>query len=917
MTGITNLTILHIGVDVSYHTLGPPSYECSNCHATTWYEERSNKARKVVNPSFLLCCQNGKVRLPKYKPTPQPLHNFLNYNDPGMGRFRDHIRVYNSMFSFTSFSARIDHSNNTENEVRNRMGAFIDNENGEGVHKTKVQSLLQMLDQYSALAKAFRMARDWCRPHTCVNVELNLLSDRTNARQYNGPTVSEVASLITNDFGDGIPTRDIIVNKQDSGPKRISELLPSYMALQYPLLFPYGEDGFHDSIPYYSNSGARKTNCGFVTIKEYYSYTIHHRKDQGHLACGLYHNVCDAVTRGDTNAAGLGKRIVLPGTFTGGPRYMMQNYLDAMAICRPYGNPYLFITFTSNLKWQEISEMLAYVRGQKPHDRPEVGTRVFKLKSTELLDDLQKNKSLVHVVEKRGLPHAHILLWLEEDCKCKTAAQIDDIISAELPSLTNDPDGYKVVTEYMLHGPCGNEGRYDPCTTEGKCTKRYPKAFYAETILDDDGYPIYHHRDNKVYLAPCEAVWRMFSFDIHYSYPAMMKLNFHLPEQNPVTLHDSENLPALLQRKEACFAYGLLNDDKEWTCAISEASGWALGPQLRDLFVTILLFYDVGRPLKLWEETWELSSKDILFKKQKLFKYPDLQLTTGQMQNYCLVEIQELLNRSGREALDFDINKSKIEHQQLHPLLNPEHRLIYEQVIDSVHNQRGAFYFVYGPGGTGKTFLYRPIVSRLRSKQKIVLAVTSSGIASLLLPGGRTACSRFVIPLELLKNITCGIKQNTHLAELMQEVQLIIWDEAPMTQKYAFEALDKTLRDILGFHKEEKRDKIFEGITVLLGGDFRQILPVIPKGKRSDVIQACINGSYLWKHCKVFRLTRSMRVNEYNANGEIDTRKRDFNQWVLAVGDGTLLAKAKDGEDEPTWIEIPEEFLIKSADSPI
>ncbi|GJR26348.1 hypothetical protein Tco_1102580 [Tanacetum coccineum] len=126
-----------------------------------------------------------------------------------------------------------------ENKVRNRMGDFIDNENGEGVDKTTVQSLLQMLDHYSALAKAFRMASDWCRSHTSVNVELKLLYDKTNARQYNGPTVSEVAALITNDFGDEIPTKDIIVNKQDSGPKRISELHPSYLALQYPLLFPY------------------------------------------------------------------------------------------------------------------------------------------------------------------------------------------------------------------------------------------------------------------------------------------------------------------------------------------------------------------------------------------------------------------------------------------------------------------------------------------------------------------------------------------------------------------------------------------------------------------------------------------------------------------------------------------------------
>ncbi|GJX28946.1 ATP-dependent DNA helicase PIF1-like protein [Tanacetum coccineum] len=152
------------------------------------------------------------------------------------------------------------------------------------------------------------------------------------------------------------------------------------------------------------------------------------------------------------------------------------------------------------------------------------------------------------------------------------------------------------------------------------------------------------------------------------------------------------------------------------------------------------------------------------------------------------------------------MHKNKLEHHQLHSQLNPEQRVIYEEVVESVHNKKGQFYFVYGPGGTGKTFLYKTIISRLRSERKIVLAVASSA--------GRTAHSRFVIPLELLENITCGIKHNTHLAELMQEVELIIWDEAPRTQKYAFEALDKTLRDILGYPAPENRNKIFGGLTV-------------------------------------------------------------------------------------------------------
>ncbi|GJT95898.1 helicase [Tanacetum coccineum] len=480
----------------------------------------------------------GKVRLSKFHDAPPPLNRLLDYTDPTTLKFRDKIRVYNSMFYFTSFGARIDHSINTdsapytfringqnyhrigsllpkegiqpryvqlyffdtENEVQNRMSAFTDKETLKGVDTSIVQRLIEMLNQSSSVANEFWMAKIWSHSYGPINVQLKLLGERTKAMQYNKPTVAEVAAFITNDFGDGVPTRDIIVDKKDCGPKRISKLHPSYMALQYPLLFPYGEDGFHEKIPYHTNEGSQKINRGFVTMKEFYAYIIQQRNDQD-----LYHNVCDTVKRGDTNAEGLGKRIVLAGTFTGGPRYMMSNYQDAMALCRTYGNPDLFITFTSNPKWPEISEILSYLPGQKPHDRPEVGTRVFKLKLTQLLEELIKNKvfgdclGVIYIIEfqKRGLPHVHILLWLEEHYKCNTPAQIDDIISAEILSQLEDPEGYKVVTEFMLHGPCGKDAKHALCNIEEKCSKHFPKSFNEETITDADGYSIYHRRDNK------------------------------------------------------------------------------------------------------------------------------------------------------------------------------------------------------------------------------------------------------------------------------------------------------------------------------------------------------------------------------------------------------------------------------------
>jgi hypothetical protein len=80
------------------------------------------------------------------------------------------------------------------------------------------------------------------------------------------------------------------------------------------------------------------------------------------------------------------------------------------------------------------------------------------------------------------------------------------------------------------------------------------------------------------------------------------------------------------------------------------------------------------------------------------------------------------------------------------------------------------------------------LICRLRSKRKIVIAVASSGIAALLLPGGRTAHSRFQIPINVIDNSTCGIKQGSHLAELVTRTSLIIWDEAPMAHRNCFEA---------------------------------------------------------------------------------------------------------------------------------
>ena len=127
-------------------------------------------------------------------------------------------------------------------------------------------------------------------------------------------------------------------------------------------------------------------------------------------------------------------------------------------------------------------------------------------------------------------------------------------------------------------------------------------------------------------------------------------------------------------------------------------------------------------------------------------------------------------------------------------------------------------FFQYGFGGTGKTFIWRTLATSLRANNQIVIKVASSGITSLLLPGSRTAHSKFKIPVPIFEDSTCNIHQGSELAELLNQTSLIIWDEAPMAHKFCFEALDQSLRDII--KGESSSNKIFGGKVMVFGRDF-------------------------------------------------------------------------------------------------
>ncbi|KAJ0975726.1 hypothetical protein J5N97_017691 [Dioscorea zingiberensis] len=201
------------------------------------------------------------------------------------------------------------------------------------------------------------------------------------------------------------------------------------MALQYPLLFPYGEDCWSNTIPYREDRKRQKKRDS-ISIREFYLYRLHERyheaktllfysgrlfqqyvvdsyaaieterlqwvkQNQKSLRVELFRGLQDAITTGETIAGAIGKRYILPSSFYGGPRHMYQNYQDAMAICRVVGFPDFFITFTCNPNWNEIRSSLG--RNQRVEDRPDIVAHVFHIKMKQFLKNI-KNQMFIKVL---------------------------------------------------------------------------------------------------------------------------------------------------------------------------------------------------------------------------------------------------------------------------------------------------------------------------------------------------------------------------------------------------------------------------------------------------------------------------------------------------------------------------------------
>ena len=358
--------------------------------------------------------------------------------------------------------------------------------------------------------------------------------------------------------------------------------------------------------------------------------------------------------------------------------------------------------------------------------------------------------------------------------------------------------------------------------------------------------------------------------------------------------------------KEVCRELGLLRDDLEWERVLEECAQTKLCPQIRELFVIILMFCQPANPAALFDKFWKTWVDDFETKSRKqsvcidenqlrTMLLLDLELRLQSFEKELvefglpkpssedLLKVQSITNTDPvviREEKDFDVTELEESVKKTVPMFTEEQRIIFDTVIDAVRKQEPSCIFIDARGGCGKTFLLNSILSAIRSMESdgcVALAMATTGIASNLLKLGRTFHSRMKAPLTVTEESTLQVSAQSSLAKLIRMSKLLLIDEATMLDKLQLEALDRTLRDLMG-----KPNCPFGGKIIVLAGDFRQCLPVVPHANRAGTVSHCLNKSFLWQNFKILQLTENMRVR---ASG--DPLLEEFDKWTLNIGNGS------------------------------
>ncbi|GMF34391.1 unnamed protein product [Phytophthora fragariaefolia] len=393
----------------------------------------------------------------------------------------------------------------------------------------------------------------------------------------------------------------------------------------------------------------------------------------------------------------IGKRVVLPSTHPGGPRHMFKSYQGVMAVVREFGKPDVFLTMTCGPTWDEIEEKIPD-ENQSVQDRPDIVARVYQMKLTALLKDLDEGvlgrvQARIYVVEfqKRGLPHAHILAILAEEDKPRTWEIIDKLVSAELPDPETNPQLYETILTCMIHGPCGAANPSCACMKDVKCTKGYPKPLAEVTQGNVNGFP-------QTPAARCTQVQGQ-------------------------RVRQCYNQPVGRSVQPVPFAKEQLPHQRR---SLYDPHGGQISVQL---FTTILVYSQVVEVRQLWERFYDEFSQDFAHRYRALLG----QEKEDMIKFKPLKSLNDLLHISGYAVADFDLPqihdfpalvldslmrnnliRRELEGYDQNTLqaiidqedqLNEGQRVIFYETIQAANEpgQDNKLFIIDGPGGTGKS----------------------------------------------------------------------------------------------------------------------------------------------------------------------------------------------------------------------
>uniref|UniRef100_A0A8C5PIX9 ATP-dependent DNA helicase n=1 Tax=Leptobrachium leishanense TaxID=445787 RepID=A0A8C5PIX9_9ANUR len=316
--------------------------------------------------------------------------------------------------------------------------------------------------------------------------------------------------------------------------------------------------------------------------------------------------------------------------------------------------------------------------------------------------------------------------------------------------------------------------------------------------------------------------------------------------------------------------------DELWDLTLQEASNEMMPQLLRELFANICALASPPNAKELFEKYKHQLIEDF---SRHPGHTPDCHICV----NSALLDIQEILIVNGKKCQDFGIptptDYSTVlttdiydaVHQshigvQMQAALNDQQRETFEDILSATQNDTlpQRCYFIDGPGGSGKTYLYQTLLHSFRGNKQIALAVASTGIAANLLEGGRTYHSQFKLPVPLLDTSTSSMRQTSNDATVLRKTKIIIWDESTMAPSNALRCVDKLLQELM------KNNKPFGGKTIILGGDFRQTLPVVAHGSRSAIVESSIKFNSLWDKFKIIKLQTNVR--------SVDP---EFSSWLI------------------------------------